>query len=134
MPNPENVIPHQWKKGQSGNPKGRKAKTSQKQLADYMKAHGVEAISNEETMEMYKLIFNAPEWMLKSISEDQECPMVLKTTISLLRDKRFKFLAMKDYRDFCFKNTEEAPQIIYNVDVSPEKAREIRKALRKEYS
>lgn len=23
MPKPENVIPHKWKKGQSGNPKGR---------------------------------------------------------------------------------------------------------------
>lgn len=23
MPNPENVIPHKWKKGQSGNPAGR---------------------------------------------------------------------------------------------------------------
>lgn len=133
MPNAKNLIPHQWKKGQSGNPKGRKAKSSSKQLANYMKEHGVALISNEDMMEMYRLIFNAPEWMLTQILADPEQPMALKATIKLLKDKKFMFAALKDYRDFCFKNQEEAPQIVYNVDVSPEKAREISKALREKY-
>jgi hypothetical protein len=38
MPKPENVIPHKWKKGESGNPKGRPRKLPElnKLLADVL--------------------------------------------------------------------------------------------------
>lgn len=92
MPNPENVIPHQFKKGQSGNPKGRPPSRVPKQLVTILgkaQAKKFYSLSASEVKEWDAAIltFNTNE--LKLLAKWDEAPAYPKgLAIALLTDMK----------------------------------------------
>lgn len=119
------------KNPQNINRKGR-PKKSFRLFTEKMESEGVEPLSKSQLINAYRIIFNCNEDELREIAKDKDQPYALRLIIQELNDKRLRAKAMQDYREFCFREAENT-QIIYNVDVSPEKAQEIAKALDNEY-
>ena len=95
-----------WKKGQSGNPKGRPRKTFSSLAAD-MKAKGITPLTKRGLLEMYALVFNSTEGELKDMAVDKATPYALRIIISELNKPKFKAQALADYRNYCFGKATE---------------------------
>jgi hypothetical protein len=104
MANDENLIP--FKKGESGNPKGRPRKSFATINAG-LKDKGIQKLSKTDLLEAYALIFNSSEKDLIELAKDKETPYAFKIIISELNDKRTRAKAMQDYRDYTFGRAVE---------------------------
>lgn len=101
MPNPENVKPHQWKKGESGNPKGRPKKTY-KQYIGEIKDMGYKQPTKAEYFEMIGLLLSMTEKDLKDFANDKSKPYWIRLVIAELNKTRGRAKFMADYRDWLF--------------------------------
>lgn len=77
MANNDNIKPHEFKKGQSGNPKGRPPKVLTAILKE-LQGEGFERVTNGQVVEAYEILFGLPEHKLKSVVADTEKPMILR--------------------------------------------------------
>lgn len=71
MPNPENIMPHKWPKGTSGNPKGRRKKLLKHIISTAIK-EGFEVPSKAEITDVGLILLQMPREKLQGFLT-QEC-------------------------------------------------------------
>ena len=76
-------------------------------IGDELRARGVTALTKNELIEMYALIFNSTEDDLKAIAVDTGTPYALRIIISELNKPKVKAQALADYRNYCFGKAKE---------------------------
>lgn len=76
-------------------------------INDTLKKKGIKPVTKSELIEFYTLIFNATEEELKKIATDQNQPLVLRTMILELNDKKLRSQAIRDFRDYMFGKADE---------------------------
>ena len=99
-----------WKKGQSGNPKGRQRK-HYKQHIDSVKKLGYTVPSREEYAEMVGLLLSMNEEDLKAFAQDKENPYWIRLIVIDLNDKKVRQKLMSDHRDWFFGKAKESIEI-----------------------
>ena len=67
MPNPENIKPHEFKKGQSGNPNGRPPQLVS-HITEELKALGYTAVSKDNVVQAYLTVIQLPYEEIQSIA------------------------------------------------------------------
>ena len=77
MPNRENIEPHKWKKGQSGNPKGR-PRLLVSSVIEQMKNKGVESISQYDIKATFLMLLNLEIPELESMVKDKDQPVLVR--------------------------------------------------------
>lgn len=77
MPNRENIKPHQWKKGQSGNPEGR-PRLLVSSVIEQMKNKGVESISQYDIKATFLMLLNLTIQELESMVKDKDQPVLVR--------------------------------------------------------
>lgn len=110
----DNLIP--YKKGQSGNPKGRPKKSFSSINAE-LKKKGIEKLSKTDLIDAYALVFNCSEDELKTIAKDNDTPYALKIIILELNDKKTRAKALQDYRDYCYGAANQSLDV--KIDTEP---------------
>ena len=103
----EDIVKHQFKPGESGNPNGRPKKSFSIINAE-LKAHGVEPLTKSNLIEAYTLIFNTDEKKLKEIAKDNNTPYGLRLIIQELNSTKSRSRALEDYRDYMFGRAKES--------------------------
>lgn len=108
MPNPQNLIGHGWKKGQSGNPKGRKKKTVDEVVMATLKLKSrkelQEGLSKTDVDNWEETLMSASSDVITIFAQSTEIPVYARaiaraiatdlkngktTTLDRLRDRRF---------------------------------------------
>lgn len=77
MPNRENIKPHQWKKGQSGNPEGR-PRLLVSSVIEQMKNKGVESISQYDIKATFLMLLNLTIQEIESMVKDKDQPVLVR--------------------------------------------------------
>lgn len=77
MPNRENIIPHQWEKGRSGNPKGR-PRLLVSSVIEQMKNKGIESVSQSDVKETFLMLINLELLEIKELVKDERQPAIVR--------------------------------------------------------
>jgi hypothetical protein len=109
----EDIVKHQFKKGESGNLNGRPRKSFASINAE-LKAKGVVPLTKAALIEAYELVFNTDEDELKRIASDDNTPYGLKLIIKELNNAKTRSKALADYRDYMFGKAKESKDITTN--------------------
>jgi len=89
MPNKQNIVKHRYKKGQSGNPKGRPPKLCANVLKE-LKAEGIEPVTMGQIKDIYESLINAKKERLVEFEKDKEQPILIRIIIKqMLSGKGF---------------------------------------------
>jgi len=92
MPKPENIEPHKWSKGQTGNSKGRPPKVLTSIISD-LKNQGYERVTATTITESIEHLIGLPQDRLQELLTDKEQPMSVRIIIkALLSGKGFEAL------------------------------------------
>lgn len=100
----EHLIP--FKKGQSGNPKGRPRKTYTQHIAD-IKAKGYALPTTEEYKDMMLMLLSMTEDDLKQFASEKERPYWVRLIIIDLNSKQSRQKLMSDHRDWLFGKAKQ---------------------------
>jgi plasmid maintenance system antidote protein VapI len=73
----KDIVKHEFKKGQSGNPKGRPPKLISTMIVDLKKA-GYERVGASAIVDTFETLLNVPEEMLAEMIKDKSNPMSLR--------------------------------------------------------
>lgn len=114
MPNPQNIIGHSWKPGQSGNPKGRKKKTVDEIMVATLKLKSrkelQEGLSKTDVDNWEETLMSASSDVITILAQDASIPVYARaiaraiatdlkngktTTLDRLRDRRFGKLSQR---------------------------------------
>ena len=77
MPNRENIKPHQWEKGQSGNPNGR-PRLLVSSVIEQMKNKGIESVSQSDVKETFLMLINLELLEIKELVKDERQPAIVR--------------------------------------------------------
>lgn len=103
-------------------------------INDALKKKGIQALTKNELIESYTLIFNATEDELKRIAIDKKTPFALRLIITELNDKTTRSKAIADLRNYMFG--QAAQEVNHKVEarvLSPEEMKEYLKELNDQY-
>ena len=103
----EDIVQHQFKQGESGNPNGRPKKSFATINAE-LKAKGVTPLTKTALIDAYTLIFNTDEKELQNIAKDKGTPYGLRLIIGELNNSKTRSKALADYRDYMFGRAKES--------------------------
>ena len=87
MPKPENIVKHQYKKGESGNLSGRPRKLVSGVIKD-LEGKGVDAVTAEQVRHIFMQLVNLSEGELKELLGDHKQPMVNRIVIKAMLSAR----------------------------------------------
>ena len=90
-----------WKKGQSGNPKGRPKKLFST-WAEEMKAEGYERVTKAHLDEALSLIINMPLVAIADLADNPDAPIGLKILASELKNEKKRGEALERILDRAF--------------------------------
>lgn len=99
-----------------------------------LKKKGIQALTKNQLIEFYTLIFNATEDELRRISEDKKTPFALTIILRELKDKTTRSKAIADLRNYMFGQAQQ--EITHTVKarvLTPEEMKEHLKNLNDEY-
>lgn len=99
-----------------------------------LKKKGIQALTKNQLVEFYTLVFNATEDELRRIAEDKKTPFALKLILTELKDKNTRSKAIADLRNYMFG--QAAQEINHTVKarvLTPEQMKEHLKNLNEEY-
>lgn len=82
-----NLEPHKFKKGQSGNPKGRTPKLTNK-IINELYEKGYERITTSQVKDCYLTMLNLEEEEIKKIEKDKKAPMIMRIVAKEIIGKR----------------------------------------------
>lgn len=92
MPRPENVKPHEFKPGQSGNPNGRPKKFVTTVLQD-LRAQGYNNVTKQNIADVYQTLLALPNEDLVAIGKDDKQPMICRIIArGMLSNKGFEII------------------------------------------
>lgn len=103
-------------------------------INDALKKKGIQALTKNELIESYTLIFNATEDELKRIAVDKKTPFALRLIITELNDKTTRSKAIADLRNYMFG--QAAQEVNHKVEarvLSPEEMKAYLKDLNDQY-
>lgn len=103
-------------------------------INDALKKKGIQALTKNELIESYTLIFNATEEELKRIAVDKKTPFALRLIITELNDKTTRSKAIADLRNYMFG--QAAQEVNHKVEarvLSPEEMKAYLKDLNDQY-
>lgn len=148
MANPENIIPHQFKKGQSGNPKGRPKNRVLKEWLPACfgnkRAKLLKSFTNEEIEAWEQRLMVASSGELQVIAKWDECPAYAKnlamailfdtkngktTTIDKLRERQYG----KPVQKIELTGADGAPLVQNDRTMTQKEARDFLKQLDEDY-
>ena len=98
MPKPENVLPYLWKKGQSGNPKGRPS-IGVKRIVEEIKAAGYEAVKPVDVRNVIESILALPIDAVSELVKDDKQPAIVRIVCKQILDKNKGFDALQTLLD-----------------------------------
>lgn len=78
MPNPENLLPFQFKKGESGNPNGRPRKMV-KEVVQALKDEGLRGVSRVDIVSSIEHLLNLTEDEIKALGKDKSQSILIRT-------------------------------------------------------
>ncbi len=104
-PNIENLNP--FKKGQSGNPKGRPKKKFSDHISD-LKKKGYSAPTRTEYFDMVGLLLAMEEEDLKEFAKDKKRPYWIRLIVIDMNSKGTRQRMMADYRDWLYGKAESS--------------------------
>ena len=91
MPKPENIVPHQYQKGESGNPQGRPKKVFSVIIAE-MKERGIEPATPSNVADIYQYLLALPLSEIIKIAgtpkEENDLPAIMRIAAKELIGKR----------------------------------------------
>jgi len=91
MPKPENIVPHQYQKGESGNPNGRPKKVFSIIIAE-MKERGIEPATPSNVADIYQYLLALPLSEIIKIAgspkEENGLPAIMRIAAKELIGKR----------------------------------------------
>lgn len=98
----EQLKAYQWKKGQSGNPKGRPPIIAAKVSAK-LEAQGFEKVSKADVDATFRLILNMPKSEVDKVAKGEgdyaEWPMIFRIAAAELGNSRSRLYAMNTFLD-----------------------------------
>lgn len=105
MPKPENIEPHKFPKGTSGNPNGRPKKLYSDHIND-LKKKGYQPPTRTEYFDMVGLLLAMEEEDLKEFAQDKTRPYWVRLIVIDMNSKNTRQKMMSDYRDWLFGKAE----------------------------
>jgi hypothetical protein len=92
MANEQNIIPHQFKKGEVANPNGRPKKFVSAVLTQ-LKEAGYDNIKRSQIVDVYETLLVLPKEELVSIGQDDSQPMIFRIIAkAMLSNKGFEII------------------------------------------
>jgi hypothetical protein len=104
--NPENIVKHQMKKGQTLNPNGRPKKLYSDHIND-LKAKGYQPPTKTEYFDMVGLLLAMEEDDLKEFAQDKQRPYWVRLIVIDMNSKNTRQKMMSDYRDWLFGRAQQ---------------------------
>ena len=85
MPKPENIVPHQYPKGVSGNPNGRPPRVVTAIMRE-LQAAGYERVTKGMIAETVERLFGVDQGKLLELAGDEQVPVLVRTVARDLAD------------------------------------------------
>lgn len=96
------LKPYQWKKGQSGNPKGRPPTLASK-VSHKLELMGYEKVGKRDVDSAFRLLLNVPKGQLDKIAKGEgdyaDWPMIFRITAAELSNPKSRLYAMNLFLD-----------------------------------
>lgn len=94
----EDIVKHQFKKGQSGNPKGRPPKVLSAVLKELTEA-GYERVTQAMVIEAYEILLGLPRPELAKVANDENQPAVVRIVARAMLSKNKSYEVLEKMLD-----------------------------------
>lgn len=114
MPNVDNIVPYQFKKGQSGNPKGRPRKFVST-VIDELEKKGIKRVSPSQVVTLYEKLLNATIEELTELSKDKNASWEVRQTTKYML--RYPERAWNDIHDRAHGKAKQRQEVEHSGEI-----------------